>query len=78
MKTHKRKKDSQTTKSAARSSVQRKVIQRKPCNINDRDTALEAMHELRRQAQVRLVMGDDGYETWAMLMGAKALDRLAG
>lgn len=59
-------------------SQQRVVIQRKPCNINDRDAALEAMQELRRMAQVRMVMDDNNDETWAMLMGAKALDRLAG
>ena len=57
--------------------LERVVSREKPCNLNDRDAVLEAMHGLRRMAQSKLVMDDNIEAAWAMLMGAKALDRLA-
>ena len=53
------------------------VSQRRELNLADRQSLLEAADDLKSQGNLRLLIEDDTEETWAILMGAKALEKLA-
>ncbi len=52
-------------------------LQRRELNLDDKQALLEAADDLKSQGNLRLLMEDDTEETWAILMGAKALEKLA-
>ena len=70
---------SKTNKTAKRASdsLKRVVSQRRELNLDDRQSLLEAARDLKSQGNLRLLMDDDAEETWAILIGAKALEKLA-
>ncbi len=58
-------------------SQQRVGSQRRELNLDDKQALFEAADDLKSQGNLRLLMEDDTEETWAILMGAKALEKLA-
>jgi len=53
------------------------VSQRREINIGSKQDCKEAAEDLRSQGNLRMLMEDYTEETWAILMGAAALEKLA-